>query len=423
MLPLSQPTPQNQGASRGMTIAQLILSGLGLVVSLLAAAGALAFGLMELFGTPPALKETTPTFALAWIFLFGVLIAIPSLTFSIFHLLGKEAPRPHFKISSFQLASMALVIWALVLVLGNAVSANEQVAWLLLPPLQLLAIGLPIWWLFEMARRGLSIGNQQRGWGVFNFGVFITTPLLMVLEIVVMVALVLGYAIWVSQNEAVLRSLQLLSEQISRLRGNPQAILPLVMPYLQNPVVIYAILAVIAGLMPMLEELFKPLALWVFAGLPLTPAQGFVGGALSGAAFAIIESLFYLSMPVGENWAALVIGRSGTCLLHITTTALVGRAMANAWGKGAYLQLGGTYLLAVALHGLWNALSIISGLAATFNPVPADLRVFVSISQVTPYAIAALVVLLFGLLWLSRRQLARENRPSDVDANHLSQFS
>ena len=405
MLPSpDQPAPQVDGASRGMTIAQLILSGLGLVVSLLIAAGLLIYGLTGRFGSAPDLQSASATFSLVAIFCFVALLTIPSLIFSYRHLSGKDTSSPPSTTGHFKLASMALILWLATLALGNILSRNDQISWLFLPPLGLLAIALPVWWIFELARRGLPAGSQQRGWGLLNFGIFITTPLLMVLEIIVLIGLIAVFAIWASQNGAVMQSLQSLSEQIARARGNPEAMLPIVLPYLQNPVTIFGILAVIAGLMPMLEELFKPLGLWLYAGEPLAPAQGFVGGAVSGAAFALVESLFYLSMPLGEGWAALAIGRAGTCLLHITTSALVGRAMAEAWSKGAYLRLGATYLLAVALHGLWNSVSILGGVASVLSPATTGLRFLVLISQATPYIIIILVALLFALLWSNQPQ-------------------
>lgn len=228
----------------------------------------------------------------------------------------------------------------------------------------------------------------------------------MVIEIVVMVGLVLGFAVWASLNGAMLQSLQNLALELSRERGNPQALLITLQPYLQNPLVIFGILAVVAGLMPMIEEMVKPLGLWVLAGQRLTPAQGFAGGALSGAAFALIESLFYISTPAGSGWLVLALGRVGTCLLHITTTALVGWALANAWANRAYWRLGATYLLAVALHGLWNGLSILSGLAAVLSPAPANLTALVYLSRATPFILAALVLIFIILLWAGNRALA-----------------
>jgi hypothetical protein len=182
MLPSpDQPAPQVDGASRGMTIAQIILSGLGLVVSLLIAAGLLVYGLTGRFGSAPDLQSASATFSLVAIFCFVALLTIPSLIFSYRHLSGKDPSRPPSTTGHFKLASMALILWLATLALGNILSRNDQISWLFLPPLGLLAIALPVWWIFELARRELPAGSQQRGWGLLNFGIFITTPLLMVL--------------------------------------------------------------------------------------------------------------------------------------------------------------------------------------------------------------------------------------------------
>src|SRR4030095_3220829 len=112
----------------------------------------------------------------------------------------------------------------------------------------------------------------------------------------------------------------------------------------------------IAILVPALEEIFKPLGVWLLAGKLKSPAQGFTLGALSGAGYALIETIGVSSQTV--EWASLLFSRIGTGVLHITTSALMGAAIVLAWRERRYLWLLGIYILAVALHGLWNALAI-----------------------------------------------------------------
>jgi hypothetical protein len=401
-----QPQPDQPTSKRDYTtIAQVAVSGLGLALSLLAAFGAALFGVIGLTDNS-GVASVFSLFSTAWIGLLVSALAAPSLVYSI-QRLGARAPKLP-DVRSFRLANILILIWPLILLLGNILSGQPRVSWLLLPPLQLLAIGIPVLWLVEIARRRLPWSSRQRGWGLVNFSIFITTPTLMFVEILALGVIFVLFAVWVNTQPELVRLLNRLVQRLVNAPSNPEAILEIVRPYLQNPLLIFGILAVVAGLVPLIEELFKPLAVWALAGRRLTPAEGFVAGVLCGAAFGLVESLFYLSNPLPGGWAGLAIGRTGTALLHITTSALIGWALANAWKNGAYLRLGLAYLLAVFLHGLWNALSIMSGLAGTLNNPPAALQPLTSLARVAPVGVAVLALLLFVVLWGSNSYLQRQ---------------
>ncbi len=401
-----------------LAIAQLIMSGLGLVFALFTAGLLLVVGFAGFFAESMRTSDITGMFAMAWIGLLVAALAVPSLLLSIQHLSGRSlfAWAAHLRVQGLRLSSILLLLWPFVLLLGNFISGQSQLAWLLLPPLDLLAVGIPVWWLVELALNKLEVGGLRRGWGLIDFSIFITTPLLMILEILVLIGLVLVFAIWLGTHPALVSELQRLGQNLAGLQNNPEAILRLVQPYLQNPLLIYGSLAIIAGIIPMLEELFKPLGVWLLAGRRLTPAEGFAAGALCGGAFALIESLFYLSSPMSGGWAALAAGRAGTEMLHITTSAVVGWGLASAWQSGAYLRLGLAYLLAVTLHGLWNALSVLTELSAVMQSAPVNLNLVNGIAKVAPYTILAIAILVFGILLGSNRSLRR----TDATANSVS---
>lgn len=400
---MDSPQTQPRRGSDILSIAQLIVSGLGIVSSLLAAGGILILGLVGLFSETINQEEVTSLLATAWISLLVAVLAAPSLVFSIQRLWNRAPVLP--KINGFRLATLSLLVWPLVLLLGGLVSRSSTLTWLLLPPLGLLAIGLPIWWLIEFSRRHIPVGSQQRGWGLVSFSMLITTPLLMFVEVLALLVGIVMFALWISSQPQMLIRLQQLAQQLTIGQPDPEAILEMLSPYLQNPAVIIVILLVVAGLVPLIEELLKPLGLWALVGRNLTPAQGFAAGAISGGIFALIESLFYLSNPMGDSWAELVAGRAGTGLLHITTTALLGWAMAAAWQNGSYVRLGATYLLSCALHGLWNGLSILAGLSGAFEGLPNSSPVMNSLSPISYAALGVLIVSLILLLWWGNRKL------------------
>jgi hypothetical protein len=389
-----------------MAMAQVIVSGLGLTFSLIAAGLLFLLGLVGLFSEAVGFENVVPLFALAWFSLLLAVLAAPSLLLSFRHLSGFGPQLP--KIQGLRLANLSLMLWPLVLVLGHLLARQETVSWLVMPPLNILAIGLPVWWLVEFARRNLQVSSRKRGWGVFNFSMFLSTPAVMVVELVVMGTLFLVAVAWIMTQPELMYQLERLGRRIIVQQPDLDMILEYLRPYLQNPLVIFAILAMVAGLVPLIEELLKPLALWALAGREISPGQGFAAGAIAGGGFALLESLLSLSNPAMGAWAALAAGRAGTALLHITTTAIVGWAMALSWQKGDFLRLGAAYLLAVGLHAAWNMLSVFSGLGAFYGNTPQP---FSWLAQAAPFGLAALALGMFLMLWFANRMLQRSEGP------------
>lgn len=395
---------QRSGRVDYATIGLLLVSGLGLVFALLSAVSLGLFGLVSVFGEVVPRGDTVPIFTIAWISALVGLLALPAVVLCVLRLLGRVPRLPNF-LNGWRLASILMLLWPLVLVAGNAIAGSSRLAWLLLPPLHLLAIGLPLWWLVELACKRLPGGSTQRGWGILNTSLFVTTPTLIVVELLAIIGLLVLVGVAVSLRPEWLAVFERMAERLALLQDDPTAVMQVLQPILENPLAIYAVLAVLAGLVPLVEELFKPLAVWFLAGRSLSPAEGFVAGAISGGGFALLESLLTLSGPQGDGWAALAVARAGTGLLHITTTALMGWALASAWRSGAYWRLGLAYLLAVVWHGMWNGLSVASGVGALFTTPPAEIAWLMHLSAVAPFGLLVLVISLFLFLWGGNRRL------------------
>jgi len=116
-------------------------------------------------------------------------------------------------------------------------------------------------------------------------------------------------------------------------------------------------------IVPLIEELFKPLGVWLFGFQIETPTQGFVLGLLSGAAFALFESL-NASADGSMSWGAIVTARAGTSLLHMTASGIVGWGIVSAFKEKRYGRLVGAYFAAVLIHGIWNASAAGTGISA-----------------------------------------------------------
>jgi len=128
-----------------------------------------------------------------------------------------------------------------------------------------------------------------------------------------------------------------------------------------QPLVVGLLFFNIAFLVPLIEEAIKTMGIWPLLRRNLTPAQGFLGGALAGAGFSMFEALF-VSEP-GQIWLAIAIGRTGTTLMHIFTAAISNWALVRAQRDRKWGTFGLAYLGAVGLHALWNASSVGMGLA------------------------------------------------------------
>lgn len=292
------------------------------------------------------------------------LLALPSAGYALARLLGHPAwhwpaalTRPRW--------ALAILALPLVILAGHWISRQDAPLLLLLPVLQPLAISIPLIWICAVSLRGLPLGSPQRAWGVIASGAVLGPMLIFFLEVVAFILIVVAWSFAAASQPQLAQDILSLSQRLSAAPLDPQAMQEILLPYLSQPAVIFSIASFVAVLIPLLEELVKPIGLWLLAGRAMSPALGFSAGTLSGAAFALVESLGFTS--AAEDWAVLAFMRIGTGFVHIAASALVGWGLAAAWSQGRYLQLGLAYLSAVALHGSWNGLSILSAAASLTN--------------------------------------------------------
>jgi hypothetical protein len=363
----SQPQKTNWDWS---TAGQLVFSGLAVLISLsfalLLAGSALLLQGSQQGGSTEALPMMTMAWSLA---LVGALV-IPSAVLALLRLAGhplRAWPAGLLK-GAHRILPWMILAWLIVLAAGYGISLLTEWNWLLLPPISLLAIVLPVAWLAAVALRGLAPSSPQRSSGIFTTGMVVSPLLSMIIELATLFVMVVAAIIWVTANPQLAQELQMLAQRVANAQDNLPALQRILGSYLGRPGVFIPILMFIAGFTPLVEELIKPLAVWLLARHCLTPAEGFKAGVLSGAGFALVESLGRLGSAAGGDWLSLMISRGGTDLLHIATTGMVGWALACAWREPHYLKLIGTYLLAVALHASWNALGLWVGFDPFIHP-------------------------------------------------------
>lgn len=302
----------------------------------------------------------------------------------------------------------------LALLIGNLLRENQSVNWLVLPLLTIPAVALPIWTLAGLATKDLSLGTRWRTWGAFGISLTATPIILFLLETLVVIAIFIIVVFYVVANPNALAEIEKLSSQLAFTNMQSEEGLRLLMPYLAKPVVVIPAALFFSVVVPLMEELIKPLVVWVLAVKLDSAAQGFAFGALSGAGFALWES-FNASGQTAE-WGVVLFTRIGTGLLHITTSALMGSAIFMAIREKRYLRLLGTYLLAVLLHGLWNASAIMVSFSSLLL-MYGTLESSETLLWGSTIGLAVLAVVMFTLLVASNRKLRKSmplNAPEEI---------
>ncbi len=410
----SIPAPQPEGMHKS-SLALAILSGLGLGLALLIAAGLFTLGLSNLTQDRGAgtQSQAGAMFSVAWVSLLVAMLQVPPLVLSIQRLAHRPAPPSLFQ-RGWLLATLGLVLMVPLVVLGQYLAhLSNEYSLLYLPPLQLLVVGLPVWWALEIGRRGIPGGSAQRGWGIVSVSTLLTMPIVVVLELLEIVFLaVVGFS-WLFSQPQLAQQVQRLYDMMASGNFDPFAISQMIEPYLRQPGFIFLAVGVAAVLIPLLEEAFKPLALWFLAGRKMTSAQGFAAGLIGGAIFALLESLFSVSPAAGPDWAGVVVGRMGTGLLHVTCSGLVGWGLAAAWRRQRYLQLGGLYLLAVLLHGTWNTFGLLAGFTDVLDPVRSSVMYWMATNG--GYVLVVMVALTLAILLWANRYLRTHPDPDEPE--------
>lgn len=251
---------------------------------------------------------------------------------------------------------MSLALAAAALAIGYLIIKSNIANWLLLPVLTLPAVVLPLFVLLGLGIRGIPLGTRWQTWNVFGLAMTLTPFILVFLELFALFFIVGIAAVVLMSQPGFEQEMQQLVAQLQRIDPQSPAAQEFLIPYMVNPGVVAVSVVYFAMIVPLLEELLKPLGVWFFARNLGSPAQGFALGALSGCAYGLIET-FGVSAQ-STDWTALLLTRIGTGALHITTSALMGAAIVYAIRERRYLRLFGTYILAISLHGLWNTLAI-----------------------------------------------------------------
>ena len=286
------------------------------------------------------------------------LLIFPSAFFSFMRMINRPIEMNTGKTSPIFLA--LILLWPVVLAAGNSLAqAGTWWAIVFFPIAQVAAVLLLIAWFYLVAGQKLERSSSQRNWGILSAGMLGGTGLSILIELIGGILLLVGFIVIVIMNPALQSEVTQLANRIANAGNDMEAIMRILTPYLSRPAVIIPLFFSFSIAVPLIEEACKPIGLWFISRKGLTPAQGFMGGVISGAGFAVIESLFNTARLLDSSWIIVSSLRFGTTLMHVLASGLVGWGLASAWSQRKYLRLAGAYLAAVVLHGVWNGLAVL----------------------------------------------------------------
>jgi hypothetical protein len=300
-------------------------------------------------------------------------------------------------------------------ILAGGIAAYTEITWLgwlVMPAATILVIVPPIWLIFGYGSRGLEAGPRWRVFASFGIGMTIGPAIMIVLEMITLLGIIAaGIALLAILHPDTLQDVMRLTE-IVQSETNETVLLNTLAPYISNPFMITAGIGYIAVLVPFIEELLKPLAVWLFANKIESPSQGFVMGLVSGAAFALVESL-NASADGTMSWPVIVSVRAGTSILHMTATGLVGWGIVSMFKEKRYGRFTAAYFSAVLIHGIWNASAAGAGISAVGESIgkPEWLLKFVPalVSGLLVLGVGMLVVLIASNRALRKATISEEN--------------
>jgi hypothetical protein len=397
-----------------LSIGQLSVGIISCLISFCLAGVLFFLGIGGGLATTNSMVDVTTVFMLAGLLTAVGILNIPSIVLAGRSLSGKQF-EPRIKISSFRLASLALISLPVWLVGGQWMTRTILAAWLL-PWINILALLIPIWWLVEFGRRQLPSGSPQRSWGLVSISLGIIPLITILAELIVTVLVILVVFLVLKVEPVWMGKFNQLIVQFKQSNIDPQFIEALFKDLLASPLVIAAIVLNVGLIMPLMEELLKPLGLWALHKRLLTPAEGFSGGLICGAGFALIESATVIAQTGGgADWSQMVVLRIGTSLLHITASGFVGWGLASAWRQKKYGRTMLAILAAAGVHGLWNTLAILIVLLPFITNPGAQNVLSQSASGIGTSLMASLLILIATALILMNRRLRRDTQSSPLE--------
>ena len=395
---------QNPPRTAWTDIALLILGLLGVLLYFCVGAFLIISGLLSITNSAQGLDVAQPISMGVMFCLIGFLL-VPGMWMIFQRMTGRLEPD---RAAGLPFAPwhipLILIVWAVGLFGGQWAVDSPAPAWILLPVLIPLCVFPPIWLIVGLAARGYNLQPRWRSWNALILGTTLGPFLILIAEGIFLGFLLVGVIAVVMSQPEMLAKMEMLSSSLQFAQSEEQ-IFALLGPLVVSPTFIAILLFSLSIVVPMIEEILKPLAVWLFARRLESRLDGFVLGAICGAAYAVFET-GGVGAAAGGEWLVVLGARGGTSLLHIATSAWMGSAIVPAFRERKILQLLGVYAMAILLHGTWNAFSIFTGLGSAAMGQPGG-EWLVTAGKFSPYGMGALAALLLALVIYQQYQFQR----------------
>jgi len=283
---------------------------------------------------------------------------------------------------------------------GQAVLSSGFALRFFFPPLHVLAGALPA--VTVLAFVGRKLGRAARQREIVSLvvgGILIGGPGAVVLVGLAGLTLVVVLVVTVAMTPGGVDALQSLMFNLQNPAwlGDPDGLLSL----LFTPVGLVGVFLLAVVISPLIEELLKPAGVLFMRHTP-GQAQAFLWGLAGAAGFALVEGMFNSAVEL-DAWQPVVLMRVGTSLMH----CLAGGLMGLGWYSlrtGRLWRAAGLYLLAVSLHGTWNAIALGITVFSFESPGPggnaANVGIWLLLGTLGLLIVVCIVALAVLVRWL-----------------------
>ena len=249
--------------------------------------------------------------------------------------------------------------------MGYFVSQNKTIS-VILAPLTIAAISIPAWWLVEFSRRGLPRSTKLREWGTLTIGTTIIPIIIISIEMIFILFVIIAVLIAAGLQTGFKNQIGWLIHILALYQGGMEELELVMYDLMRNPIISAAIFITIGLFAPLVEEIFKPMAIWFLLKRPLKEVEGYSIGLISGGVFAFLESAGMVIQVGSQNWLTAIVLRTTTGLLHVGLSGLAGYGMVRSWNQKKYREMIAFSVSAAFLHGGWNSLTLLTGFSSTF---------------------------------------------------------
>ena len=194
------------------SIIQLVFSALAALLLWGVAGVAALSGFSQFFTNGSTSAVSMDPFMVAGSLAFAGALVVPSAWYAWRYLAHPDiepVSRPERRYYGLILTVVVLVVVGGALLLGNWAAQNDRIAWFVLPPLNVIATGLPALWVIYFGTRGLLPNIPRFKWGVFASGLILGPLIILVLELILLLVVGIIAVLWIMLNP----SLSILSQQ------------------------------------------------------------------------------------------------------------------------------------------------------------------------------------------------------------------